>query len=215
MKKLILLLIAISLSVDAENNYIEIGLSNINQTPSKVKFVSFHKELNDNFYLLGQHRESKTTYPSFSFITENVIKEKLSSLGVGYIHSLKNYDLYAELSAYRYAIDSHFWHDFGLHYSNSSELLVRLGFLKAYGGIYRLGLIKKLNSDIDIDINYGYYRDNSTHSKISSANIKFVKSLDDSLSLAFGYEQDTNENWGLFSQAATRTRLSLSLRNKF
>jgi hypothetical protein len=203
------------LSVDAENNYIEIGLSNINQTPSKVKFVSFHKELNDNFYLLGQHRESKNPPSFIGFLYIDGVTEKLSSLGIGYIHSLKNYDLYAELSAYRYAIDSHFWHDFGLHYSNSSELLVRLGFLKAYGGIYRLGLRKNLNSDIDIDINYGYYRDNSTHSKTSSANIKLVKSLDDSLSLAFGYEQDTNENWGFFSQAATKTRLSLSLRNKF
>jgi hypothetical protein len=74
------LLIA-SYSVNAENSYIEIGTTNVgswNSIPSVTrdygitfpdivdnsnrsrKFVSFHKELNNDFYLLGSYTKTKT-----------------------------------------------------------------------------------------------------------------------------------------------------------
>ena len=71
MKPLLALIFVISLSANAEESYIEIGITDVGSwdtlnnwiedanTRSR-KFVSFHKELDDNFYLLGSYTRTKT-----------------------------------------------------------------------------------------------------------------------------------------------------------
>ena len=230
MKKILsVFLLITSCSVNAVNNYIEIGITdvgswsllsgssigpeglpynpNIDNSHRSRKFISFNKELDNDFYLLGSHTETKTIPPSVFNHTE-ILKEKVSTLGVGYSHSLENYNLYAELSAYRY-IKSYGALSLGWLLGHS-EIISMGNALKRHGSMYRLGLIKGLSSDVDIDISYGSYQnitiDNVRHRNIS---IKLIKDFNDRFSLVFNYEKDGDVD------QPKRTNRSLSLRTMF
>ncbi|MBT4208978.1 hypothetical protein HOE22_11675 [Candidatus Woesearchaeota archaeon] len=226
---LVFLLIA-SYPINAEDSYIEIGITDVgswNSVPAGAlvgleglpfpdfvddsnrnrKFVSFHKKLDDDFYLLGSHTETKSIPPSI-FNHTDILEEKVSTLGVGYGYSLKNYDLYVELSAYRYTKSYN-----ALAYGwllGHSEIISMGSALKRNESMYRLGLIKELSPDVDIDISYGSYQnitlDNSRH---RNKSIKLIKDFDDRFSLVLNYEKDGD------GQSFRRTSRSLSLRTKF
>ena len=230
MKPLLALIFVISLSANAEDNYVEFGVTNVgswNSIPSTGKdfngqkypdivdssnrdrkFVSFHKELNDNFYLLGSHTETKTIPPSVYSGLTTPLREKVSTLGIGYSRLLKGYEPYVELSTYRYTKSYntliHGW------ILGSSEIISIGSDLKRHGSMYRLGLRKKLVSNVDIDISYGSYQnitlDNSKH---RNKSIKLIRDFNDRLSLVFNYEKDGDGK--LFK----RVSRSLSLRTKF
>lgn len=249
MKKILsaFLLIA-SYSVNAENSYIEIGTTNVgswNSIPSVTwdygitfpdivdnsnrsrKFVSFHKELNNDFYLLGSYTKTKTIgseteyeinscpFPPYCFPITYVVpgfnlRETVSTLGLGFEYSLSNYDLYAELSSYKYTKSDKLL-PYGLLLAHS-ELISIDSALKRNGSMYRLGLIKKLSPDVDIDVSYGAYQnitlDNAKH---SNKSIKLIKDFDEKFSLIFNYEQDNITGY----IPLKHTNLSLSLRTKF
>jgi len=254
LKPLLALIFVISLSANAEGDYIEFGVTDVGSwdtlnnwiedanTRSR-KFVSFHKELDDNFYLLGSYTRTKTKVNELVRIncSNNVslpiplgplpplllcdkqynshnLKEEVSTLGVGYEHSLKSFDLYAELSAYRYTQSSN-----NVRYQLSrgdissllsrSEIISIFSGLTRHGSMYRLGLRKELIADVDIDISYGSY--NNTKRSIGgrhrnrNKSIKLIKDFDDKFSLVFNYEKDGD------GELFKRTNRSLSLRTKF
>ena len=251
MKKIlsVFLLIA-SYPINAEDSYIEIGVTDVgswNSLPGSVgfdgqtfagivdnsnrsrKFVSFHKELNNDFYLLGSYTKTKTIgseteyeinsclSPPYCFpipITNVVpgfnLRETVSTLGLGFEYSLSNYDLYAELSSYKYTKSDNLL-PLGLLLAHS-EVISMGPALKRYGSMYRLGLRKRLNADVDIDFSYGSYQNISIDNyKHSNKSIKLIKDFDDKYSLVFNYEQD-----GIIGYTPLKhTNRSLSLRTKF
>lgn len=230
MKKLLLTLILISHTAYANNNYIEIGVSNVgswNSIPTGALigleglpfpdfidnsnrsrgFISFHKALNDSFYLLGSYAKTKSTPPS-AFSHTEILKERVSTLGVGYSHLLKNYEMYVELVKYKYT-KSYDALSLGWILGHS-EIISAGSALKRYGNMYKLGLIKELSSDINIDISYSSYQDITFgNSKHRNKSIKLIKNLNEKLSLVFNYDEDGDGK--LFK----RTNRSLSLRTKF
>ena len=251
MKKIlsVFLLIA-SYSVNAEENYIEIGITDVGSWSSlpsccvgfdgqplpdivdnsnrSRKFISFYKELNDGFYLLGSYTKTKTNELVYSYDTNTVcfgghpcngqsfvtskynLEEDVSTLGIGYEYLLKNYDLYAELSAYRYTKSSHPL-SFGWLLGHS-EVISMGSALKKNGSMYKLGLIKELSPDVDIDISYGSYQNITINNhKHSNKSIKLIKDFDDKFSLVFNYEKDGITGY----TPLKRTNRSLSLRTKF
>lgn len=236
MKNVLLsMLLTLGCVVNAEDNYIEIGVTDVgswddygngswvvqDSSHRSRQFISFHKELDNDFYLLGSHTKTKSNID----IQIDALEEKVSTFGVGYMHSLKSLDLYAELSAYRYTqSNNNVLYQFSI--GNIAPLLSRSEVISIYSGLkrsgsmYRLGLRKELTSDVDIDISYGSYNNTSyglynillspnIFGKHRNKSIKLIKDFDDRFSLVLNYEKDGD---GRLFRRANR---SLSLRTKF
>ena len=207
---LIPLLLLASFSVNADN-YVEFGVTDLGSWESgfalygdsskrKRKFIELRKELNNDFYLLGSYTKTNSKDYDYS------LDEKVSTLGLGYRHPLLNYSPYIELSAYKYTTSSN---------------TLRLGYVTLNseyispirdrnGKFYKVGLIKKLDVDTDIDISYGTYSNVAIDDgKNNKKSIKLIRKINDHLSLVATYGRDEYVN------SIKRDRRSLSVRFGF
>ena len=208
---LIPLLLLASFSVNADN-YVEFGVTDLGSwedgrffgygdtSKRKRKFIELRKELNNDFYLLGSYTKTNSKDYDYS------LDEKVSTLGLGYRHPLLNYSPYIELSAYKYTTSSN---------------TLRLGYVTLNseyispirdrnGKFYKVGLIKKLDVDTDIDISYGTYSNVAINDgKNNKKSIKLIRKINDYLSLAVTYGKDEYVN------SIKRDRRSLSVRFGF
>ena len=208
---LISLLLLASFSVNADN-YVEFGVTDLGSwedgrffgygdtSKRKRKFIEFHKQLNNDFYLLGSYTKTNSKASDYS------LDEKVSTLGLGYKHSLLNYTPYIELSAYKYTASSVPFR-FGYVTLNSEYISPARD---RNGKFYKMGLIKKLDVDTDIDISYGTYSNVAIDDgKNNKKSIKLIRKINDHLSLVATYGRDEYVN------SIKRDRRSLSVRFGF
>ena len=202
-------MLTVNISANADD-YIEFGVTDLDSwrggftygdnTKRKRKFVEFHKELNNDFYLLGSHTKTNSKAYDYS------LDEKVSTLGIGYRHSLLNYTPYIELSAYKYTASSN---PFLFGYVTLNSEYISVGRNKS-GEFYKVGLIKKLDINTDVDISYGSYSNVSINDgENNKKSIKLIRKINDHLSLVATYGKDEYFN------SIKRDRRSLSLRTKF
>ena len=174
--------------------------SSIDPSKRKRQFIEFRKELNNDFYLLGSHTKTNSKISDYS------LDEKVSTLGVGYKYSLLNYTPYIELSAYKYTASSN---------------PLQFGYITLYseyispirdrnGNFYKVGLIKKLDTNTSVDINYGSYSNVAINDgENNQKSIKLIRKINDHLSLVATYGKDEYVN------SIKRDRRSLSVRFGF
>ncbi len=198
-----------SFSVNADN-YVELGVTDLgswrggftygDNSKRKRQFIEFHKELNNDFYLLGSHTKTNSKAYDYS------LDEKVSTLGIGYKHSLLNYTPYIELSAYKYTASSNPL-KFGYITLNSEYISITRDMS---GEFFKIGLMKKIDTNTDIDISYGTYNNVTINNgENNKKSIKLIRKINDHLSLVATYGKDEYVN------SIKRDRLSLSLRTKF
>ena len=212
MKILIPFLLLASFSVNADN-YVELGVTDLGSwedgrffgygdaSKRKRQFIEFRKELNNDFYLLGSHTKTNSKISDYS------LDEKVSTLGVGYEYSLLNYTPYIELSAYKYTAS---FIPFRFGYVTLNSEYISVGRRGMSGEFYTVGLIKKIDTNTDVDISYGTYNnvaiDDGENNKKS---IKLIRKINDHLSLVATYGKDE------YANSIKRNRRSLSVRFGF
>jgi len=209
LKILISFLLLASFSVNADD-YVEFGVTDLSSweggftsgdtSKRKRQFIEFHKELKNYFYLLGSHTKTNSKAYDYS------LDEKVSTLGVGYEYPLLNYIPYIELSAYKYTASSNPL-QFGYITLNSEYISP---IRDKNGSFYKVGLIKKLDANTSVDINYGSYSNVAINNgENNKKSIKLIRKINDHLSLVATYGKDEYVN------SIKRDRRSLSVRFGF